>query len=343
MTATPARAQLPVVHAVLFYSPSCGHCHKVMTEDLPPLVERYQDQLQILAVNTQTLAGQQLFLDAMTAFGVPEPYGVPTLIAGEAVLRGSTEIPDRFPAIVASGLDAGGLGWPAIPGLAELLPAEGQPEGNPGATAPEPVEPSAPEGEATLAVRFAQDPVGNSLSVLVLVGMLVSLALCLYAWARPPAGFQTWSPDWIPVLAGIGLGVAFYLAFVEVNQLEAVCGPVGDCNTVQSSPYALLFGLLPVGVLGLAGFGLILLSWALWRYGPAGWQARASLALWGLSLAATLFSIYLTFLEPFVIGATCAWCLTSAVVATLLLWTATPLAIRTRLSSHIHRRAARAA
>ena len=31
-----------------------------------------------------------------------------------------------------------------------------------------------------------------------------------------------------------------------------------------------------------------------------------------------LFSIYLTFLEPFVIGATCLWCLSSATIMTLL-------------------------
>ena len=33
-----------------------------------------------------------------------------------------------------------------------------------------------------------------------------------------------------------------------------------------------------------------------------------------------LFSVYLTFLEPFVIGATCAWCLTSAILMTALFW-----------------------
>ena len=38
-----------------------------------------------------------------------------------------------------------------------------------------------------------------------------------------------------------------------------------------------------------------------------------------MTFGGTLFSIYLTFLEPFVIGAVCAWCLTSAVVMTLLL------------------------
>jgi uncharacterized membrane protein len=39
-----------------------------------------------------------------------------------------------------------------------------------------------------------------------------------------------------------------------------------------------------------------------------------------VALVGTLFSVYLTFLEPFVLGATCAWCLTSAVLQTLLLW-----------------------
>ncbi|HUM72419.1 MAG TPA: vitamin K epoxide reductase family protein, partial [Chloroflexota bacterium] len=46
---------------------------------------------------------------------------------------------------------------------------------------------------------------------------------------------------------------------------------------------------------------------------------RAILALVGMTAFGVLFSIYLTYLEPFVIGAVCAWCLTSAVVMTLLL------------------------
>jgi uncharacterized membrane protein len=42
-------------------------------------------------------------------------------------------------------------------------------------------------------------------------------------------------------------------------------------------------------------------------------------ALLAMTLFGTLFSVYLTFLEPFVIGATCAWCLTSAVLMAALL------------------------
>jgi uncharacterized membrane protein len=45
----------------------------------------------------------------------------------------------------------------------------------------------------------------------------------------------------------------------------------------------------------------------------------APVAFLGLTLFGTLFSICLTSLEPFVIGATCAWCLTLAVSMTLLL------------------------
>ncbi|WP_287908301.1 vitamin K epoxide reductase family protein [Chloroflexus sp.] len=33
-------------------------------------------------------------------------------------------------------------------------------------------------------------------------------------------------------------------------------------------------------------------------------------------MTGTLFSLYLTFLEPFVIGATCIWCLLSAITMT---------------------------
>ena len=45
----------------------------------------------------------------------------------------------------------------------------------------------------------------------------------------------------------------------------------------------------------------------------------AGVGLLGLTLVGTLFSIYLTWLELFVIQAVCAWCLSSAVIITLLM------------------------
>jgi uncharacterized membrane protein len=130
-------------------------------------------------------------------------------------------------------------------------------------------------------------------------------------------------PAWlelaIPLLAIVGLGVAAYLAYVETQAVAAVCGPVGDCNTVQSSPYARLFGFLPVGVLGVIGYVGILLAWLGGRLGADKLAAYMPLALFGMAGFGVLFSLYLTYLEPFVIKAVCLWCLSSAVIITLLM------------------------
>jgi uncharacterized membrane protein len=137
-----------------------------------------------------------------------------------------------------------------------------------------------------------------------------------------PAPLPAWR-DWaIPVLSLIGFSVAAYMAYVETTQVSAVCGPVGDCNTVQQSAYARLFGVLPIGVLGVLGYIAILAAWLVRCFGRDRLADLAALALLGMTAFGTLFSIYLTFLEPFVIGATCAWCLSSAIIMTLLFWLA---------------------
>jgi len=167
--------------------------------------------------------------------------------------------------------------------------------------------------------RLRADPHGNGLALVVLVGMVASVLRSVAVLRRPAPATPTSRFDWLtPVLALAGLGVAAYLAHVEVREVEAVCGPVGDCNTVQQSAYARLFGVVPIGVLGVLGFAAILVAWGVrrWGAGPAAaWAAVALLAMTGLG---TLFSIYLTFLEPFVIGATCLWCLSSALIMTTL-------------------------
>ena len=73
-------------------------------------------------------------------------------------------------------------------------------------------------------------------------------------------------------------------------------------------------------MLGVVGYIAMLLTWLVSRFGSERIASLASLALLGMTLVGTLFSIYLTFLEPFMIGATCAWCLSSAVIMTALFW-----------------------
>jgi uncharacterized membrane protein len=176
--------------------------------------------------------------------------------------------------------------------------------------------------------RFAQDRAGNSLAVIFLLVMFVAAAWTAAQFANLKSAKEiSLKENWawiIPILSVVGLGVAGYLAYVETAQVKAVCGPVGDCNTVQQSEYARLFGILPIGVMGLMGYVAILVSWFAARFAREKISAWATLLLFGMTAFGTLFSIYLTFLEPFVIGATCAWCLTSAALMTALMLMMTP-------------------
>ena len=183
------------------------------------------------------------------------------------------------------------------------------------------------QSSLTISERFALDPVANTIAVAVLLGMLVSVVLIGLNFTKvAPSGPRLW-PNWaLILLISLGLLAAGYMTYVEITETSAVCGPIGNCNLVQQSSYARLFGLLPVGLLGMIGYLGILVAWLIVQFGKLGQQRLAALAMWGLVWFGTLFSIYLTFLEPFVIGASCAWCLTSAVVMTLLLWGTTPIA-----------------
>jgi len=80
-------------------------------------------------------------------------------------------------------------------------------------------------------------------------------------------------------------------------------------------------------ILGIYGYATLGLGWLLRERGSLLSNAIVATGLWLGALVGTLFSIYLTVLEPFVIGATCMWCVTSAVLMTLLLWAATPPAV----------------
>jgi uncharacterized membrane protein len=293
----------PIVHALLFYSPTCPHCHKVISDDLPPLFEKYGKQLRILLVNTQEQSGDALYDAAIKQFHIPEDrLGVPTLIVGNEVLVGSDEIPARFPGLIETFLAQGGVDWPSLPGL-------------------EPANVNTPAaGEmGSLSEKLARDPIGNGLAIIVLIGMIIVVLLTFVRFKQNIKNPQSLGQAWV-VLCLLGLAVAGYMVYIDMAQVAAVCGPVGDCNTVQQSEYAHLFGVIPVSVLGVIGYLAILLAWGIGHYGSGKLAYQGRLALFFLALSGTLFSIYLTFLEPFVIGATCAWCLASAIIMTVLLW-----------------------
>lgn len=322
----------PVVRGVLFYSPSCGHCEYVITQVLPPLLEQYGEQLQIIGIDVSNESGSILFKYTLQKFGL-QSGGVPFLVIGDVYLVGSQEIPQKLPGMIEDLLAQGGVDWPNITGLDQALEAANLAESettNPPSQEQVNVPAPAQDEESAqllpdLAARLNQDPQGNALSILVLAGMVVSVVwVALNFWRiRGPSLPQ--NLNWIfPGLCILGIGISVYLGYVETANVEAVCGPVGDCNTVQQSQYAILFDVLPVGVLGVIGNVAILAAWTVNRYGIKKWADWAAVAQLAMSMFGLLFSIYLTFLEPFVIGATCIWCLSSAVIMTALFWLGLP-------------------
>lgn len=117
------------------------------------------------------------------------------------------------------------------------------------------------------------------------------------------------------VLAVGGLGVSAYLTLVHYRDDLLVCA-VGGCHTVQKSPYAELEGI-PVAVLGL-GMYLVMTALLLLRRVRPAQEENLTLATFGLALAGTVFTLYLTYLELFVIHAVCQWCVLVAVITWLL-------------------------
>lgn len=110
----------PPVYVVLFYSPSCGHCHAFITEDIPVLQEMYGDQLVIIGINVTVPGGNELFYAAYDYFGIPrETAGVPTLVCGDNILIGRR--PQELSELIQQGIEAGGAPLPDIPGLAEAF------------------------------------------------------------------------------------------------------------------------------------------------------------------------------------------------------------------------------
>lgn len=337
----PARAlESSVVQAVFFYNPDCGTCHQVMTEVLPPLQAKYGGQFEILQIDTTKPEGLKLYQAMYRHFQLSDDrLGTPALVVGTTVLVGADEIPARLAGLIEEGITSGGVSWPDIPGLASFITSAKNTNTYPGPQVyPQPVEQSTGSTQSEdlslwerFSSNFKKDIIANSLAVVILAGMIVSIVVVVIILIRSilaenPSSTTFRISSWfIPVLIVIGLGVAGYLTFIEVGQKQAVCGPVGHCNEVQNSPYAKLFGIMPIGVLGLIGYTALLTVWGVQKIGPKGLRTLSALALWGISLFGVAFSIYLTFLEPFVIGATCMWCLSSALVMTALLWVTTPL------------------
>ncbi|HAX81095.1 MAG TPA: hypothetical protein DCY40_00810, partial [Actinobacteria bacterium] len=268
-----AAQDLPAVRAVLFFSPTCGHCEYVINAVLPQIFDdnggtpivavdeslppeevvfylATNGTLEILLVDVSQSAGSALFAAASDAFDIAS-NGVPRLVVGDRYLIGSVDIPEVFPGIVSDALIAGaGIDWPAIPGLAAALaPVVTVPTTT--TTAPT-SSTTAGDSTATTGGLPATTSPGISIPgakessigdkwgrdpVGNSIAVIVLLAIATATLATIRRLRRATSPARrgleVPLLAMIGIVVAGYLTWVETGGGAAVCGPVGDCNAVQ--------------------------------------------------------------------------------------------------------------
>jgi uncharacterized membrane protein len=304
LTVVPARAQETSVRSILFFSPADDDSKTFLNSVLPALLVEHGRDLVLLTIDVTQPEGGQLYQSALAALDIPpEDRILPLLAVGDTYLSGLDVISDHLPGLIEEELSAGGTDWPPIPGLEDILQKAGFSK-----------PPSTPWE------KFLNDQPSNTLAVIVLAGLFLSLLFSILFAFRPAPKFLSSIPSWaFPVLLVVGFAAASYLTYTETTRSDVFCGGVSHCTDVQDSPYSKIFGLINVGEFGLLGYALIGASWLVHRYGGGNAKAAAAIAMYGFAVFGVSFSTYLTFLEPFVIGATCLWCLTSAVVMGLIL------------------------
>jgi uncharacterized membrane protein len=108
-----------------------------------------------------------------------------------------------------------------------------------------------------------------------------------------------------------GLFISGYLYLYKIGRIGSLACGTGGCETVQLSPWSRFAGL-EVSLIGVLGYACLLaMSLASLQPGARGWPIRAIAAAAGIGV---VFTLYLTYLELFIIHAICRWCVASGVI-----------------------------
>ena len=122
---------------------------------------------------------------------------------------------------------------------------------------------------------------------------------------------------WIALAAGIaGVVDSVYLTWIKLTGSYATCGPIGNCEAVNSSRYAEIAGI-PIALIGILGYLAIIAVVVLEPRLPDQKEGLL-LAFFGFTLTGTIYSAYLTYVELVVLNAICPYCVISAVLMLIL-------------------------
>ena len=110
-----------------------------------------------------------------------------------------------------------------------------------------------------------------------------------------------------------GLFVSAYLWLYKLGVIGTLSCGTGGCETVQLSPQSRFMGI-EVAAIGFAGYALLLLLTLASLQPKWANSVRLLQVIALLGAGAVLFTLYLKYLELFVIHAICRWCVASAVL-----------------------------
>ncbi len=122
------------------------------------------------------------------------------------------------------------------------------------------------------------------------------------------------------IISLCGFGVSIYLTLAHYDTSVVLACPASgevNCQAVTTSPESMVFGVLPVAVLGLAFYAFMVVVNSPW-----GWRWQWPVVRWarlGSVIVGMGFVLYLVYAEVIQIGHICLWC-TSVHVLTFLLF-----------------------
>lgn len=122
----------------------------------------------------------------------------------------------------------------------------------------------------------------------------------------------------VAALALAGIFISLYLTLYKLGVIGELSCSIGSCETVNSSKWSRFLGL-PVAAWGLLFYLDVFLLSVLGTLPRFEDLPVISLAIVAQAAVGVLFSAWLTYLELGVIHAICIWCVTSAVIVTVIL------------------------
>jgi uncharacterized membrane protein len=134
-----------------------------------------------------------------------------------------------------------------------------------------------------------------------------------------PSGPPFWLQIVTLVLALGGLGISIYETWAHYNGSHLLaCGGTGtfNCTAVITSPQSMVFGVIPVAILGLVFYVFVVAIMTPWA-----WQMKRREVAWlrlGSMIVGMGFVMYLIYAELYQIGDVCEYCSVVHIITFLL-------------------------